>query len=98
MRSAVELFDILPRAEQKRDTPNARQGDDGVDDAGQESVLTAADPRDNIEGKQSDAAPVECADDGDDQRDAIHNHGFIHPFLELSIVCRADGSVMHVGA
>ena len=63
--------------EQQGDAPDARKGDDGVDDPCPDRSGAAEDPRDEIELEQPDAAPVERADDRQHQRDLVHDavHG-----------------------
>ena len=68
------LRGVIAGAEEERDAPHARQGDHGIDDTGDHGGGPAAHPGDEIEPEQTDAAPVECADDGNDQRNAIHDH------------------------
>ena len=51
-------------AKQQRDAPNACKTYNGVDDAGEQGGLSAADPGNNVKLKQSDAAPVEGTNDG----------------------------------
>ena len=70
----VQRVEMLACAEDQGDTPDARKRDDRIDDAAQERGLTTADPCDEVEAEQPDAAPVQCADHGNDERDSIHNH------------------------
>lgn len=58
-------------AKQQRDAPNAGKSYNGVDDAREKRGLSAADPGNDVKLKQSDAAPVERAYDGQNQRNAI---------------------------
>ena len=58
-------------AKQQRNAPNACKTYKGVDDAGEKGGLSAADPGNDVKLKQSDAAPVERAYDGQNQRNAI---------------------------
>ena len=51
-------------AKQQRDAPNTGKTYNRVDNAGEERGLSAADPRNNVKLKQTDAAPVERAYDG----------------------------------
>ena len=61
----------LASAKQQRNAPNACKSYNGVDDAAEQRGLSAADPGNEVELKQSDAAPVESAYDGQNQRNAI---------------------------
>ncbi len=65
---------VVGFTEKKRDTPNARKGDQGIDNARDERVGAAAYPRDDIELKETYATPVKRADNGEDQRNFINNH------------------------
>ena len=65
---------VIPRTEQKGNAPDTRQGNDGVDDAGGHGGGAAADPSNQIELEQTNATPVESADDGNNERDTIQNH------------------------
>ena len=65
---------IVPRAEQKGDAPDTRKGNHRIDDAGHHSRSATADPSNEVELKQTHTPPVEGADDGNNERDAIHNH------------------------
>jgi len=67
------------RAEEKGNAPDARKCDEGVDNACNQGILTAADPRDEVELEKSDAAPVECADDNEYQGESVKYHNQI-PF------------------
>ena len=69
-----QLLKALAGAEDQRDTPNACQGNDGVDDTAEQRGLSAADPSYNVKLEQTDATPVQSAQDGKNQRNAIHNH------------------------
>ena len=73
----LDLIKDLASAKQQRNAPNTGKSYNGVDDAAQQRGLSAADPRYNIKLKQSDAAPVERANDGQNQRNAIQYHHFV---------------------
>ena len=60
----LDLVKGLASAKQQRDAPNTGKTYNGVDDAGKQRGLSAADPGNDVKLKQSDAAPVECAHDG----------------------------------
>ena len=83
MVSRLHIFSALfPNfAENERDTPNSGKGDDCVDNSADEGVLSAEKPGNGIELKQPNSSPIQGADDGKDQRNTIHNHKKIHPFL-----------------
>ena len=68
------LFDLVEgfaRTEEQRDAPDARQTHRGIDDTREQGRRSTADPCNDIELEQTDAAPVERADDTDDQRNTI---------------------------
>lgn len=60
----LDLVKGFASAKQQRDAPNTGKTYNGVDDAGKQRGLSAADPGNDVKLKQSDAAPVECAHDG----------------------------------
>ncbi len=66
--SAFWLFfggcDAFARAEEQGNAPDAGKCHDGVNDAAQQRTASSADPRHDVELKQTDAPPVECTDDG----------------------------------
>ena len=70
----LDLVKGLASAKQQRDAPNAGKSYKSVDDAGKQRGLSATDPRNDVKLKQSDAAPVESANDGQNQRNAIQYH------------------------
>ena len=59
----LDLVEAFTGAEDQRDTPNACQSHDRINDAAEECFLTAEDPGDDIESEKSDASPVQSADD-----------------------------------
>ena len=59
--------------EQQRATPQTANGDDRVDDTGDEHIRSAENPRDQIKLEQTDQSPVECADDDQCQCDLIND-------------------------
>ena len=67
----VKSLEFFSRTEEERDAPNTRKGDNGVDDAADESILTAAEPRNYVKLEKTDATPVEGSDDGEDESDSI---------------------------
>jgi hypothetical protein len=64
-------FAVLSLPEKKRDTPYTRQGDDGIDDAADQRILTTADPSDDIKLEEAYASPVERADNCENERNTI---------------------------
>ena len=72
---------VLAGAEQQRDAPDTGQSDHGLDDPRRYGGSAAADPGNQIELEQTYATPVQRADDGNDQRDAIqYHHERTYPF------------------
>ena len=65
---------FLVGAEQQCDAPQARQTYQGVDDAGQQRGLAPKAESHRVKAKQADAAPVQRADDGQDQCDLVDHH------------------------
>ena len=60
----LDLVKGLASAKQQRDAPNTGKTYNGVDNAAEQRGLSATDPGNDVKLKQSDAAPVECAHDG----------------------------------
>lgn len=54
---------VISLAEKQRNAPNSRQCDHRVNNPADDSSLPAKDPSDYIELKNTDAAPVQRADD-----------------------------------
>ena len=73
-RLFVDRHKSFACAEQKRYAPNARKSDHGVYDSADQWGLTSAQPCDDIKSEKPDASPVQCADDGDEEGNSIHNH------------------------
>ena len=61
-------------AEQQRDAPDGRKTYQGVDHPADRGRLAAEEPGHQVETEQAHAAPVDPADDGKAQGDAIHDH------------------------
>ena len=59
---------------QQRNAPKCRKSDKGVDDSANGRSLSAANPCNDVKGEKAYASPVDAADDGKDQRNAINNH------------------------
>ncbi len=63
----LELSDGIfrfPFTEEQGNTPDSRKRNDCINDAAENSILTAENPRDDVKTEKSDASPVQCADDG----------------------------------
>jgi hypothetical protein len=96
IRLFCQLAVLISLSEKKRDAPNARQGDDGVNDTADKGALPTTDPSDNIKLEKADAAPVERADNGKDQRNTIQNHDCDHiPFFGSCLKRRALLAAKH---
>ena len=61
-------------AEQEGDTPKTRKGDDRVDDPADDGILTAEDPGNQVELKDTDQTPVDTTDDGKYQCQSIQHN------------------------
>ena len=61
-------------APQKGNAPEGGKADDAVNDAADKAVRTAEECGNQIESEKPDAAPVQAAYDGKDQRDLIQKH------------------------
>ena len=70
----LDLVKGLASAKQQRDAPNACKAYNSVDDAAEQRGLSATDPGNDVELEESDAAPVERAYNGQNQRNAIQYH------------------------
>ena len=76
---------IAASAEQDRDAPKSGQPHKGINDAAENSGLSAEDPRNQVELCNAHKSPVNSANDGEDQGNRIHT---IPPYLYLmGIVC-----------
>ena len=74
-RSADVLrFDAFAGAEDEGNAPDAGESDYCVDDTADDGILTAEEPGNGVELKETDAAPVEGADNGKNQSNTIHQH------------------------
>ena len=76
MVAAVSAFflcgDLVP--EQQRNAPHSGKAHQGIDNAADHAAGAAAGKGHQIKPEQTDAAPVQGADDGNDQRNAIQDH------------------------
>ena len=59
----LSILDGFSGTKQKGNAPKSRQRDDRVDDAADQGVLSAEDPRYKVKLEQADAAPVHSTDD-----------------------------------
>ena len=92
----LDLLKSFASAKQQRNAPNTCKTYNSVDNAGEQRGLSAADPSNNVKLKQSDAAPVERADNGKDQRNTIQNHDCDHiPFFGSCLKRRASLAAKH---
>ena len=57
--------------EKQGDAPDRREGDQNINDPAHYAALTAADEADEVKLKDTDAAPVEAADDQQRERDFV---------------------------
>ncbi len=64
-------------SEKKGNAPKSCEGNQGVDDSGDDGLLAAADPCYEVELEKSDAAPVECADDNEYEGESVKYHSYI---------------------
>lgn len=86
--------------EEQRNAPDARQGDHRVDNAGENGTLAAADPCNDVERKQSDAAPVQGTDNGENQGDFVDDHvllplSFFTGIPVCSLLCSCESVFIH---
>ena len=96
IRLFCQLAVLISLSGEKRDAPNACQGDYGVNDTADKGALPTADPSDDIKLEKADAAPVERADNGKDQRNTIQNHDCDHiPFFGSCLKRRALLAAKH---
>jgi hypothetical protein len=88
-RSGISLFPVacggIP-AEQQRNTPYGRKAHEGIDHSAHGGRLTAADICHKIKAEQAHKAPVQAADYGKYQRNAIHDH-HASRLLYKSLLC-----------
>ena len=62
------------RAEEQGDAPKTRQTHQTVNDAGEQGQLAAEEEGHGVEPEEADAAPVQRADDHQDQRKFVDDH------------------------
>ena len=67
----VKRFEAFSRAEKKRNAPDSRDRDQGIDDAAEHRLLTAEEPRYYIKLEKSYASPVESSHDRENKRDSV---------------------------
>ena len=68
---AVNAGTVFP--EQKGNAPKTCQANDGVNDSAQQRILATEDPRHQVKLENTHQAPVQRADDAQDQSDSIQN-------------------------
>lgn len=72
--SFLSILDGFSGTEQKGNAPKTCQRDNRVDDAADEGILSAEDPRYEVKLEQAYAAPVHSTDDDQQQCDSIQKH------------------------
>lgn len=84
--AAFSLFtiDMLTLAEQQGDTPKTRQTNKRINDSAQDGILAAEQPCNKVKLEDTNKAPVQAADDRENQCYRIHMF-YLHYFLWLSI-------------
>ncbi len=60
--------------EEQGDAPKTRQTDESIDDAGENRHLSAAEKCHGVKAEQTDAAPVQSSDNGQDQCELVKKH------------------------
>lgn len=70
--SALFALDFSSLAEQQRNAPQARKAHNGINDPAEDRTLPAKQPGNKIKLENAHKAPVQAADNGQDQRDGIH--------------------------
>ena len=60
----ISVIDQIVAAEEQGDAPRGGSAHQRVDDARQQSILSAEDPRDKVKLKKADQTPVQPADNG----------------------------------
>ena len=74
LRSVRCVAGFLALPEQERDAPESGDADQCVDDSAEGRHLSAAQEGHNIEAENSDAAPVQGADNRQDEGNLIDDH------------------------
>jgi len=64
----------LTASEEKGDAPKTCKGNYGVNNTGNDCLLTATDPCYKVETEKTDASPVQCADDGEQKGYSVKYH------------------------
>ena len=65
---------LVAFAEEERYAPESCKSNDGVDDARTERVVSAEDPGNGIELEKSHSAPVERANDRQNESNTVNDH------------------------
>ena len=77
LRDLSDLADGIFRvsfSEEKGNAPDSRKCDDRVNDAAEQGVLSAEDPGDEVKLEKTDAAPVQSADDRQNERKSVEHN------------------------
>ena len=90
----LDLVKGLASAKQQRDAPNTCKAYQSIDDAAEQRGLSATDPGNDVKLKQSDAAPVERAYNGQNQRNAIQYHHYCLLFVLRNCVGKNCATVL----
>lgn len=77
VRLFIQRFESFSCAENQRYAPNTRQRYHGINNTASKCGLSTEEPCDKIKLEQSDASPVQRADDRNNQGNSVHNHGQI---------------------
>ena len=65
---------LVAGAEEKGNAPKSCEGDEGVDDTRPKGVVPTEEPGNGVKLEKPDAAPVECADDGQNKSNTVDDH------------------------
>ena len=86
MNSGVVRDVFFALAEEQGNAPKAAKTYQRIDDTGKDSRLTAADPRHHIKGKKTNAAPVQCTENGENKRNRVHYHRLYLHQIHLAVL------------
>ena len=79
---------VLGVPEEQRDAPQTCQPHKGIDDPGENGHLAAKEKGNGVKAEQPYAAPVQRADDHQNQRNFVNDHVLPPVIRKLPIVCR----------
>ena len=65
---------LVAGAEEERNAPESRKGNERIDDTCPKAVVAAEEPGNRVELEEPDAAPVERADDGQNESNTVDDH------------------------